>query len=207
MLLKLTERNFLYSGSGFRWIILKIKQLLTVSHESSLFDLTSIRILQPKSYTTFCFRNLTKCKFFLPRFLALRYYHYLYTHYVPITARAHVDSVNNCEDILFNFLIAHVTHLPPIKVTQKKQYKDVALGLTSVNTPAGQWTSPSNFNARQMCMNTFVNAFGYMPLMRSQMRLDPMLYKDPVSILRKRYPKMEQSDQIKPKISWRTILA
>ena len=131
--------------------------------------------------------------------LHYRYYHHLYSNFVPLAAREYVDNVNNCEDILFNFLVAHVTHLPPIKVTQKKQYKDVALGLASVNTPAGQWTSPSDFNSRQLCMNIFVNSFGYMPLMRSQMRLDPMLYKDPVSILRKRYPKMEQVVEPKPK--------
>ncbi|KAG8170436.1 hypothetical protein JTE90_011400, partial [Oedothorax gibbosus] len=33
--------------------------------------------------------------------------------------------------------------------------------------------------------------FGYMPLVRSSTRLDPVLFKDPVSNLRKKYRKME----------------
>ena len=34
----------------------------------------------------------------------------------------------NCEDILMNFLVSAVTKLPPIKVTQKKQYKETMMG-------------------------------------------------------------------------------
>ena len=33
----------------------------------------------------------------------------------------------NCEDILMNFLVSAVTKLPPIKVTQKKQYKETMM--------------------------------------------------------------------------------
>ena len=36
-----------------------------------------------------------------------------------------VDESNNCEDILMNFLVSHVTQKTPLKVTQKKQYRDV----------------------------------------------------------------------------------
>ena len=35
-----------------------------------------------------------------------------------------VDRYANCEDILMNFLVSHVTRRPPIKVTQRKQYKE-----------------------------------------------------------------------------------
>ncbi len=38
-----------------------------------------------------------------------------------------VDQLANCEDILMNFLISAVTKLPPIKVTQKKQYKETMM--------------------------------------------------------------------------------
>lgn len=39
-----------------------------------------------------------------------------------------VDTLANCEDILMNFLVSAVTKLPPIKVTQKKQYKETMMG-------------------------------------------------------------------------------
>lgn len=39
-----------------------------------------------------------------------------------------VDQMSNCEDILMNFLVSSVTKLPPIKVTQKKQYKETMMG-------------------------------------------------------------------------------
>uniref|UniRef100_A0A8B9RMJ9 Exostosin glycosyltransferase 1b n=1 Tax=Astyanax mexicanus TaxID=7994 RepID=A0A8B9RMJ9_ASTMX len=57
-----------------------------------------------------------------------RYYHYLYTHFLPSSLRNMVDQLANCEDILMNFLVSAVTKLPPIKVTQKKQYKETMMG-------------------------------------------------------------------------------
>lgn len=35
-----------------------------------------------------------------------------------------VEQSNNCEDILMNFLVSHVTRQSPIKVTQRKHYKE-----------------------------------------------------------------------------------
>lgn len=43
-----------------------------------------------------------------------------------------VDQLANCEDILMNFLVSAVTKLPPIKVTQKKQYKETMMGQVCV---------------------------------------------------------------------------
>ena len=54
-----------------------------------------------------------------------RYYNYLYTSYLPISLKSMVDQLSNCEDILMNFLVSSVTHLPPIKVAQRKQYKEL----------------------------------------------------------------------------------
>lgn len=34
--------------------------------------------------------------------------------------------------------------------------------------------------------------FGYMPLVSSRLRLDPVLFKDPVSVLRKKYRSLEK---------------
>ncbi|RLW13112.1 hypothetical protein DV515_00000492 [Chloebia gouldiae] len=228
-----------------------------------------------------------------------RYYHYLYTHYLPASLKNMVDQLANCEDILMNFLVSAVTKLPPIKVTQKKQYKETMMGqlvdktsviaevplvtgihgtvgtlvvlpcvrehggvqltttgsavgrvffpslsppsrfqapqsraspspgmaghhgvcpawlapfppsppfppscvprptltsalLSSQTSRASRWADPDHFAQRQSCMNTFASWFGYMPLIHSQMRLDPVLFKDQVSILRKKYRDIER---------------
>eukprot|EP00057_Strongylocentrotus_purpuratus_P030991 XP_783281.3 PREDICTED: exostosin-1 [Strongylocentrotus purpuratus] len=122
-----------------------------------------------------------------------RYYHYLFTHVLPSPLRVHVDRTNNCDDILMNFLVASVTKLPPIKVTQRKQYRDTML-TPSTSALAARWLSAEHFQQRQECLNLFSSVMGTMPLVRSQMRLDPVLYKDPVSNMRKRYRKIEVVD-------------
>ncbi|XP_034017471.1 exostosin-1 [Thalassophryne amazonica] len=113
-----------------------------------------------------------------------RYYHYLFTHYVPANLLAMVDRMSNCEDILMNFLVSAITKKPPIKVTQKKQYKEAMMAQGS---KASRWADPDHFAQRQTCMNTFSHWLGFMPLVHSQMRLDPVLFRDQVSILRKKY--------------------
>ncbi|KAJ0003718.1 hypothetical protein NQD34_008816 [Periophthalmus magnuspinnatus] len=118
-----------------------------------------------------------------------RYYHFLYTHFLPVSLKTMVDQLANCEDILMNFLVSAVTKLPPIKVTQKKQYKETMMGQSS---RASRWADPDHFAQRQTCMNKFASWFGAMPLVHSQMRLDPVLFKDQVSILRKKYRDIER---------------
>ncbi|XP_056154291.1 exostosin-1c isoform X2 [Lampris incognitus] len=119
-----------------------------------------------------------------------RYYHYLFSHYLPPSLRALVDHTSNCEDILMNFLVSSVTHLPPIKVAQRKQYKELP---NPQGTKSAPWANPEHFNQRQECVNTFANWFGYMPLVHSQFRLDPVLFKDQVSVLRKKYKDLERA--------------
>ncbi|KAK2886879.1 hypothetical protein Q8A67_015107 [Cirrhinus molitorella] len=118
-----------------------------------------------------------------------RYYHHLFSHYLPSSLRALVDRTSNCEDILMNFLISSVTHLPPVKVAQRKQYKEMP---TLQGTKMAPWANPEHFTQRQECVNTFASWFGYMPLVHSQFRLDPVLFKDHVSVLRKRYKDLER---------------
>lgn len=57
---------------------------------------------------------------------------------------------------------------------------------------ASRWADPDHFAQRQTCMNKFASWFGTMPLVHSQMRLDPVLFKDQVSILRKKYRDIER---------------
>jgi len=116
-----------------------------------------------------------------------RYYNYLYTEWLAPETRHLVDQLGNCDDILMNFLVSHVTKRPPIKVTQRKHYKDKS-ALPGSKSP---WSSPDHFTQRQTCMAAFAASFGYMPLKKSMSRFDPILYKDPVSTVRKKYPKME----------------
>uniref|UniRef100_A0A1A9WHX9 Glycosyl transferase 64 domain-containing protein n=1 Tax=Glossina brevipalpis TaxID=37001 RepID=A0A1A9WHX9_9MUSC len=113
-----------------------------------------------------------------------RYYNYLYTNWISLLLLKTVQQSSNCEDILMNFLVSHVTRKAPIKVTQRKGYKDR-------ETSRSPWNDPDHFIQRQSCLNTFATVFGYMPLVRSNMRLDPILYRDPVSNLRKKYRQIE----------------
>lgn len=53
-----------------------------------------------------------------------RYYNYVYTNWLPLLLLKTVQQSSNCEDILMNLLVSHVTRKPPIKVTQRKGYKD-----------------------------------------------------------------------------------
>ena len=53
------------------------------------------------------------------------------------------------------------------------------------------WSDPGHFAQRQTCINTFTAVFGYMPLLKSSTRFDPVLYKDAVSNARKKYRKLE----------------
>lgn len=64
---------------------------------------------------------------------------------------------------------------------------------TSQGAKSVPWANPEHFNQRQECVNTFANWFGYMPLVHSQFRLDPVLFKDQVSVLRKKYKDLERA--------------
>ena len=54
---------------------------------------------------------------FIYLFISSQYYHYLYTYKLPHGVREWVNYNFNCEDIVFNFMVAHYTGLPPIKVS------------------------------------------------------------------------------------------
>lgn len=136
-----------------------------------------------------------------------RYYHSLFTQYLPAGLRELVDGLAACEDILMNVLVAAVTKVPPIKVTQRKQHKEAVAqraecgdgaagtpppGQRSPPTPGKGTAGSRSFSQRQDCLNQLADWFGYMPLVSSQLRLDPVLFKDQVSVLRKKYPSLEK---------------
>lgn len=46
--------------------------------------------------------------------------------------------------------------------------------------------------AARDCIDRVAAGFGHMPLVSSRLRLDPVLFKDPVSVLRKKYRGLEK---------------
>ena len=48
-----------------------------------------------------------------------KYYNYAYSRVMPAAIRDKVDEFMNCEDLAMNFLIAHMTRKPPVKVTSR----------------------------------------------------------------------------------------
>ncbi|CAB1321091.1 unnamed protein product [Coregonus sp. 'balchen'] len=142
------------------------ERLVGYPARSHFWDSNKERWGYTSKYYHFLFTNL---------FFLLRYYHFLYTNFLPASLKGMVDQLANCEDILMNFLVSAVTKLPPIKSSR-----------------ASRWADPDHFAQRQTCMNKFASWFGGMPMVHSQMRLDPVLFKDQVSILRKKYRDIER---------------
>ncbi|XP_008835018.1 exostosin-like 1 isoform X2 [Nannospalax galili] len=116
-----------------------------------------------------------------------RYYHTLFTHSLPKALRTLVDETPTCVDVLMNFLVAAVTKLPPIKVPCGRKHPEPA-PLAPGGPGLGSETQPLG----QDCINRMVAEFGHMPLVSSRVRLDPVLFKDPVSVQRKKYRSLEK---------------
>lgn len=116
-----------------------------------------------------------------------RYYHTLFTHSLPRALRTLVDEAPACADILMNFLVAAVTKLPPIKVPYGKQHQEAAPLAPGVPGSGPQPQPPDHD-----CINQLAAEFGHMPLVSSRLRLDPVLFKDPVSVQRKKYRSLEK---------------
>ncbi|XP_055979154.1 exostosin-like 1 isoform X1 [Sorex fumeus] len=111
-----------------------------------------------------------------------RYYHTLFTHSLPKALRTLADQEPSCMDVLMNFLVAEATKLPPIKVPYGRQLPPEARPLME----PGLEPLPD-------CVNQAAAGFGRMPLVSSRLRLEPVLYKDPVSVLRKKYRDLEKT--------------
>ncbi|XP_062962332.1 exostosin-like 1 [Cynocephalus volans] len=116
-----------------------------------------------------------------------RYYHTLFTHALPKALRTLADEAPTCVDILMNFLVAAVTKLPPIKVPYGKRHQEAA-----PLPPEVPGRGPEPQPATQDCINQLAAGFGHMPLVSSRLRLDPVLFKDPVSVQRKKYRSLEK---------------
>ncbi|KAI4544678.1 hypothetical protein MG293_004944 [Ovis ammon polii] len=118
-----------------------------------------------------------------------RYYHTLFTHSLPKALRTLADESPPCVDVLMNFLVAAVTKLPPIKVPYGPWHQEAR---PPPLAPGGPRFRAEPQPAAQDCLNQMAAGFGHMPLVSSRLRLDPVLFKDPVSVLRKKYRSLEK---------------
>ena len=112
-----------------------------------------------------------------------RYFGYMLTTSLPSQVQSLTIQNPGCLDIVFNFMVAHVTRQPPIKVTQKRALSRTRVDSTSLQQKLNQ--------DRIACFNMVTNAYGYVPLVYSSVRMDPILFKDNVSMFRKEYRKLE----------------
>ena len=75
------------------------------------------------------------------------------------TLRAFVDDHRNCEDIGMSFMVANVTHAPPMWV--KGSYQDYGQWFGS---SGGISSGSTHQDTRDLCIDTFTRLFGRMPL-------------------------------------------
>jgi glucuronyl/N-acetylglucosaminyl transferase EXT1 len=107
-----------------------------------------------------------------------RYYGYIMANFLPPKVRSLADQSLACLDIIFNFIVTELSLQSPLKLPQRNSSTKV----DTVSSLAREGVA---------CLNMAVNIFGEMPLLHSHVRLDPVLYRDNVSVYRKEYRKME----------------
>lgn len=95
---------------------------------------------------------------------------------LPPKLKEVADTSINCLSTVFNSMVALYIKLPPILLLNRKLNEDISL---------------KEANKRLACINMAVNALGQMPLIKSFLKFDPVLYKDNVSNFRKKFRKIE----------------
>ncbi|KAJ2946379.1 hypothetical protein O0L34_g12418 [Tuta absoluta] len=99
-----------------------------------------------------------------------RYYLWAYWRLLPSAVRDYVDEYVNCEDIAMNFLVAHVTRKPPVKVTSRWTFR-------CPGCPVTLSADATHFHERHKCIQFFTQVMGYTPLLSTQYRADSVLFK------------------------------
>ena len=117
-----------------------------------------------------------------------RYYSHHYSKRLPHNLQEMVNQHSTCESLTMNFLICSLTNKSPIKVTTSSHFKPSSVTKERLGAT---FTPESHFETMQKCFNTLVDSFGHVPLVWSKVAMNPVLYKDPVSIVRKKYKKLE----------------
>lgn len=119
-----------------------------------------------------------------------RYYNHVYNNSIrssPALQKIVNSCCNYCPSILMNFLVSRFTKLPPVKLSQRRYVREGAGRKLEEKLFSGL----TQLKGETTCFQKLVEHFHTMPLHRSEVRLDPLLYKDAVSISRKRYRQME----------------
>eukprot|EP00111_Clytia_hemisphaerica_P004133 TCONS_00011825-protein len=117
-----------------------------------------------------------------------RYYSHHYSKRLPNQLQEMVNQHSTCESLTMNFLISSLTNKSPIKVTTSSHFKP---GSVTKERLGSTFTPESHFATMQKCFDVLVNVFGHVPLVWSKVAMNPVLYRDPVSIVRKKYKKLE----------------
>ncbi|GMR39531.1 hypothetical protein PMAYCL1PPCAC_09726, partial [Pristionchus mayeri] len=85
-------------------------------------------------------------------------YEFVYNQHPTILD--HIHNHRNCEDIAMNFLIAHLTRRPPLRVIKKKSMSN--------GSRAGLSARGGHYTRRSECIQMFTQLYGYNPLLFSQ---------------------------------------
>lgn len=92
-----------------------------------------------------------------------------------------------------NFLVSQATNKPPILVAHSRHFdpgevdKTIS-GQRYVDSPKRK---ADRFKQKRRCFQELTRVFGRMTLKKSVYKLDPLLFKDPISNFRKRYRDLE----------------
>ncbi|TPX76977.1 hypothetical protein CcCBS67573_g01750 [Chytriomyces confervae] len=96
-------------------------------------------------------------------------YHHMYTYALPERARAVVQELTNCDDILFNMMVANATCAGPVVLADGDRVEK-ALVFDKAGQEDGLWKDKEHWAKRLWCMNYFVEHVfdGKMPLISTR---------------------------------------
>ncbi len=93
---------------------------------------------------------------------------HIYSNKMPQSIHHLVDDNRNCEDIAMQFLVANVTHLPPIYIKGHLEDGGVIGGIsTSQNV-----LTATHMDHRSKCLNDLIEIYGTNPLIKSNIIID-----------------------------------
>lgn len=95
---------------------------------------------------------------------------------LPPKVKEIADTSVTCLSVVFNSVVALYTQSPPILLSFKRSNEEISHKMA---------------NRRLTCLNMAINALGQVPLIKSFVKFDPMLYRDNVSNFKKEFRKME----------------
>lgn len=117
-----------------------------------------------------------------------RYYTFMYTQMSLPGVHKLVDEKKTCEGIAMNYLVSHISGESPIKVPHSDTFK---YGSRTKSRIGVSFTEETYAKTQQDCFTRLAAIYDYMPLVPSRCIMNPVLYKDPVSISRKKYNMLE----------------